>query len=103
MRRVMLGLVVGVTFAMGRPCAGQGSTPSRPILYMDASGGHGVLADGHATTLPGWEPNMSMPVWAPTGERRAYAHGDKRTHTKSLEVRGWKAHSRTPFTAAAAS
>ena len=103
MRRVMLGLVVGVTLAMGRPCAGQDSTPPRPILYMNASGGHGVLADGHATTLPGWEPNMSMPVWAPTGGRWAYAHGDKRTHTMSLEVRGWTGHSRTLFTAAAES
>ncbi len=103
MRRVALGLVVGLSLAMGRPGAGQDSAPPRPILYMNASGGHAVLADGHATTLPGWEPNMSMPVWAPTGGRWAYAHGDKRTHTISLEVRGWTGHPRTLFTAAAES
>ncbi len=103
MPRIMLGLVVGVSFVMSRPCAGQDSMPPRPILYVNASGGHAVLADGRPTTLPGWDQNMSMPVWAPTGARWAYAHGDSRTQTLSLQVRAWKGQARTLFTAAAES
>lgn len=100
MPRLALGLVIGATIALSWPSAGQDATPPRPILYVTANGGHAVLADGREAKLPGWEAAMSMPVWAPGGARWAYARGDARTRTISLQVRGWKGPATTLFTAA---
>ncbi len=97
MRRVRLHLVAGAAVVLSRLCAGQ-VPPPRPILYVNAKGGHAVLPDGHPSTLPGWEGNETLPVWSPTGALWAYARGDARTRKTSLEVRGWKTGPQVLFT-----
>jgi WD40 repeat protein len=98
MTRHVWHLGLGLIIAVSRPCGGQDSTPSRAILYVNGRGNHAVRPDGHAITLPGWDRSVNLPVWSPSGASWAYARGEMRSRTVSLQVRGWKGSPRILFT-----